>query len=328
MALHLSRWCKNEVRNNIAENLLYWTKNSTWHSVLLSCTIVCLYLRMGNASCGAWHGARCSTSWAGSFSTRPAPIGPRVPLPLLPPSATWGQFLLWVQFRNSYTSYRLSPADLEIWTDPELIVWISMRLMAHTEEFVFQYLVISCGHMHLGVPPWAVSSESSTDCVQYRLCCHLNFGDFTCLISSSQACLTSLTCPQALILFPNTTLSFSFSGAWWSACTVWNRWELWTRWANNFFMPVFTCPWSILNPSLSNISWISFTRSVFMDVVNTESETAVVNVTYGTREQARQWVHFLVSYLLFLWTFIMLALRWLNGSLFSNVLKVIITFKM
>ncbi len=30
----------------------------------------------------------------------------------------------------------------------------------------------------------------------------------------------------------------------------------------------------------------------YFSTVNTDSETAVVNVTYGTREQARQWVNF------------------------------------
>lgn len=41
---------------------------------------------------------------------------------------------------------------------------------------------------------------------------------------------------------------------------------------------------------------------LILSTVNTDSETAVVNVTYGTREQARQWVNFALKPLFWRWS--------------------------
>lgn len=40
----------------------------------------------------------------------------------------------------------------------------------------------------------------------------------------------------------------------------------------------------------------SYLHSLIFSAVNTDSETAVVNVTYETREQARQWVNFALKF--------------------------------
>ncbi len=131
-----------------------------------------------------------------------------------------------------------------------------------------------------------------------------------------------------LLQFPNQDLFPSFTrsllstvGSWWSACPVWDCWELRTRYivhlcfelcitdknsTNNLndFCSKDTSnacctPGNVACESKRFINCIYlFTLFLcsYFSTVNTDSETAVVNVTYGTREQARQWVNFALLY--------------------------------
>lgn len=191
---------------------------------------------MWTVTCGAWHGARCSTRWAGSFFTWPAP-SPHVfrCLRLLHQphggdgSDYWSVFCLGTRthHRHHYApqlAWNLMIQHYAIETN-----WETGDLFRTRRCPVVQCVQVShyC---------------SRVDVIVFGVKC----ADILFLVALQVWFLKSLN------VVPNVVPSFFFSGAWWSACTVWNRWELWTRWANSFAFRYSHAP-SLLLIQISHI---------------------------------------------------------------------------
>lgn len=105
----------------------------------------------------------------------------------------------------------------------------STTCLNEAQDFIFQNLLVSCWHLCPGVPPWA----------EFRAKIVLRIECAVFLVLVALHVWFQVQPSNLKFFFPNPFLPpffffFSFSGAWWSACTVWNRWELWTRWTNSF----------------------------------------------------------------------------------------------